>query len=48
MEKTCESKKRFGKEDWLTEERKPGTLEPITRKEAMRAAKAILLGYIWR
>ena len=29
MEKTCESKKRFGKEKWLTAHRKPRTLEPM-------------------
>ncbi len=48
MEKTCESKKRFGKEEWLTAQRKPRTLERITHEEAMKAAKAIMRGYIWR
>jgi hypothetical protein len=48
MKKTCESEKRFGKEEWLTAQRKPGTLEPIKHDGAGRAAKAMLSGYIWR
>ncbi len=48
MKKTCESAKRFGKAEWLTAQRKLGTLEPIKHDGAGRAAKAMLSGYVWR
>ncbi len=48
MEKTCESAKRFGKEEWQTAERKLRTLQPI-KPNSQDADKARLVsGYVWR
>jgi len=48
MEKTCESKKRFGKAGWLTEQRKPRTLRPIRTEADGMAWKKQARAYVWR
>lgn len=48
MKKTCESAKRFGKEEWQKTQRKPRTLEPIKPNGQDTDKAHLARGYVWQ
>ena len=48
MKKTCDSSKRFGKEEWQKTQRKPRTVQPIQANHHTTDTARLVSGYVWQ